>query len=176
MDYAKINYGKNAPQEVNVLIEIPMNGGAIKYEFDKETGALWVDRFVNVSMQYPCNYGFIPHTLSGDGDPVDVLVYSAEPIHPGALIKARPIGVLVTKDENGEDEKILAVPAEKIDPFFADIKDYNHLPQILLERISHFFRHYKDLEKNKWVEVVGWGNAEKAKAIISEGIKRAKNF
>lgn len=171
MNYEKIAMGDKAPHEVNVLIEIPMNGGAIKYEFDKYSAAVWVDRFINTSMQYPCNYGFIPHTLAGDGDPVDVLVYTNAPLHPGVLITVKPIGVLITKDENGEDEKILAVPTAKLDPFFAGVEEYNDLPKVLLDKIEHFFAHYKDLEKEKWVQIVGWADAQKARDVIMEAKK-----
>lgn len=174
MDIKKIAVGKNAPDEVNVIIEIPQDSGSIKYEFDKEIGAIVVDRFMPTSMSYPCNYGFIPNTLSGDGDPVDVLVYSREPIHPGALISVRPIGVLLTEDESGKDEKLLAVPAGKIDVFMKDIKSYKDLPEIAINRISHFFENYKKLEAGKWVKVSGWEDADKAKEIILEGIKRAQ--
>lgn len=166
MNYEKITMGNNAPDEVNVLIEIPMNGGAIKYEFDKDSAAIWVDRFINTSMQYPCNYGFIPHTLAGDGDPVDVLVYTNAPLHPGVVIAVKPVGVLITKDENGEDEKVLAVPTRKLDPFFAGINEYSDLPEILLNKIEHFFARYKDLEKGKWVEIKGWAGSLRAKEVI----------
>ncbi len=172
MNYAKISAGNKVPDEVNVLIEIPMNGGAIKYEFDKESEAIWVDRFISTPMQYPCNYGFIPNTLSGDGDPVDVLVYTNAPLHPGVLIKVKPIGVLITRDESGEDEKILAVPITKLDPFFANVHTYTDLPEILREKIAHFFTHYKDLEKGKWVEVIGWEGVEKAKEVIKAALQK----
>ena len=174
MNYEKLTIGKNAPDEVNVIIEIPANSGCIKYEFNKETCLLDVDRIMQSAMRYPCNYGFIPHTLSGDGDPVDVLVYTNEPIIAGAVIAVRPIGVLMTEDEKGSDEKILAVPIKKIDPFFSEINSYEDLPEILIQKINHFFSHYKDLEKDKWVRISGWQNAEKAKQIINDAIKRNK--
>lgn len=170
MNLKKLTAGKNAPEEVNVLIEIPMNGGPIKYEFDKELEMIVVDRFMQTTMSYPCNYGFIPNTLSGDGDPADVLVYSNYPITPGALVKARPIGVLMTEDEKGMDEKILAVPASKIDPFFDGINSYKDLPELAVQKIEHFFENYKKLEKGKWVKVSGWKDAKEAKEIIKIAI------
>jgi inorganic pyrophosphatase len=175
MNIEKVGFGKNAPEEVNVVIEIPMDAGPIKYEFDKETNAIVVDRFMPTSMSYPCNYGFIPNTLSGDGDPVDVLVYSNHPIVPGAVIKVKPIGVLLTEDEKGSDEKLLAVPANKIDPFFADINSYKQLPEIVIKKIEHFFENYKKLESGKWVKISGWQDADGAKNIISQGIKNSGN-
>jgi inorganic pyrophosphatase len=157
---------------INVIIEIPMNSNPIKYEFDKESGAIFVDRFINTAMFYPCNYGFIPHTLSGDGDPVDVLVLSNYPVVPNCVIKSRPIGVLMMEDESGLDEKIIAVPISKLDKTFDNIHDLDHLNQMLKERIIHFFEHYKDLEKGKWVKVIGFEGASKAKNLIEEGIQR----
>jgi inorganic pyrophosphatase len=171
MDIKKIGAGKNAPQEVNVVIEVPMDSNPVKYEFDKETGAITVDRFVQTAMFYPCNYGFIPCTLSKDGDPVDVLVVSNYPVIPGAVIKVRPIGVLIMEDESGQDEKILAVPTVKLDPYFANIKSYKDLPEILINRITHFFTNYKALEKGKWVKVDNWQDNISAENIIQEGIK-----
>jgi inorganic pyrophosphatase len=175
MKYSNVTIGNNAPKEVNAIIEISMNSGPIKYEFDKDLDALVVDRFMNTSMQYPCNYGFVPHTLSGDGDPADILVYSSQPIIPGAIISVRPIGVLLTEDEKGQDEKILAVPGHKIDPYFANIEDHTDLPEILLKKIEHFFERYKDLEKSKWVKVSGWKDATHACQIIQAAIDRYKN-
>jgi inorganic pyrophosphatase len=172
MDLSKVKVGKNPPEEVNVIIEIPMNSGPIKYEFDKEIGMIKVDRFMNTSMSYPCNYGFIPHTLSGDGDPVDVLVYASDQIQSGALISVKPIGVLITEDEKGADEKVLAVPTDKVDLHFADIKSYKDLPSVVVNRIEHFFENYKKLEQGKWVKVSGWQGPEEAKNIIKEAIKR----
>jgi len=158
---------------VNVIIEIPMNASPVKYEFDKESGAIFVDRFINTAMFYPCNYGFIPHTLSGDGDPVDVLVVSNYPVVPGCVIKSRPIGVLMMEDESGSDEKIIAVPISKLDKTFDNIQDLNDLNQMLKERIIHFFEHYKDLEKGKWVKVIGFEGIAKAKTLIEEGLQRS---
>lgn len=158
--------------EINVIIEIPMNISPVKYEFNKEFAAIFVDRFMQVAMTYPCNYGFIPNTLSGDGDPVDVLVITQHAVIPGAVIKARPIGVLMMEDESGMDEKIIAVPVSKLDSTYDNIKDIDDLNQILKERIKHFFEHYKDLEKGKWVKIIGYENANQAQQLIEEGIKR----
>ena len=142
MDISKIPVGKNPPTDVNVIIEVPMGSEPIKYEMDKDSGALFVDRFLHTAMNYPCNYGFIPHTLSGDGDPADVLVFGRRPLMPGCVVAARPIGVLLMEDEGGEDEKILAVPQSRLHPFFNDVKSYKDLPQILLDQIAHFFEHF----------------------------------
>ncbi len=156
----------------NVIIEIPMNSDPVKYEFDKEVGAIMVDRFMQSPMFYPCNYGFIPHTLSNDGDPADVLVMSSYPVVPGSIIKARPVGVLIMEDESGLDEKILAVPISKLDITYDSIKDIADVPEMMKDRINHFFEHYKKLEKGKWVKIVGWENANKAKMLIDEAIER----
>ncbi len=158
----------------NVIIEIPMNSAPVKYEFDKEIGAIVVDRFMQSPMFYPCNYGFIPHTLSNDGDPADVLVMSNYPVVPGAIIKVRPVAVLLMEDESGVDEKILTVPAGKIDSTYDVIKDINDVSQMIKDRIQHFFEHYKKLEKGKWVKIIGWDNAEKALSLIEEAIDRSK--
>jgi inorganic pyrophosphatase len=157
---------------VNVLIEIPVGGVPIKYELDKESGALFVDRFLNTAMYYPGNYGFIPHTLSDDGDPCDVLVMSQVPVAPGAVVACRPIGVLLMEDESGHDEKIIAVPVERLHSLYSEIKSYEDLPPILCEQVVHFFQHYKDLEKGKWVTVTRWGGIDEAKAMIRAGQKR----
>lgn len=172
MDISKVKIGKNPPEEVNVVIEIPMNAGPVKYEFDKDAGAIVVDRFMPTSMSYPCNYGFVPHTLSGDGDPVDVLVYSNYPIEAGAIVSVKPIGVLMTEDEKGKDEKVLAVPADKVDPFFAKVNSIRNLPEVVLLKITHFFENYKKLEKGKWVKVTGWKDAADAKDIISKSVQK----
>lgn len=174
MDISKIPVGANAPYDINVLIEIPQGGHPIKYEFDKESGALFVDRFVHTAMVYPANYGFIPHTLSEDGDPVDVLVVGQYPVVPGCVIRCRPIGALVMEDESGQDEKILAVPVDKLHPFYSRVQSYNDLPEILIEQIAHFFEHYKDLEKNKWVKIVHWVDAEEAAELIRQGMQAAE--
>ena len=170
MNIEKIGAGKQAPEEINVIIEVPMGSDPVKYEFDKDSGAIMVDRFVQTAMFYPCNYGFVPCTLSKDGDPVDVLVIANYPILPGAVIKARPIGVLMMEDESGQDEKILAVPTTKLDPYFADIKSYTDLPEVFINRIKHFFENYKALEKGKWVKVEGWKDEVAAKTVIKEGL------
>ncbi len=169
--YDKIGPGEKAPDEVNVVIEIPM-GSSIKYELDKETGLIFVDRILFTAMYYPFNYGFIPGTLEEDGDPVDVLVLGYDRLHPGVVIKARPIGVLMTEDEKGMDAKIVAVPIDKIDPRFENIKDINDLPQNYRDRIAHFFEHYKELEKGKWVKVIGWRGREEALKRIKQAIER----
>lgn len=174
MDMSKISIGIDAPHDVNVIIEVPLGGEPIKYEMDKESGAMFVDRYLYTAMRYPCNYGFIPHTLSDDGDPTDVLVVGQRPLVPGCVVRARPIGVLMMEDEAGFDEKIIAVPHSKLTKYYETIQDYTDLPQILLDRISHFFEHYKDLEKNKWVKVVGWESRAKAEELILKGIKSAQ--
>jgi len=172
MNLDKVTVGKNPPEEVNAIIEIPMESGPIKYEFDKDSGMLKVDRVMITSMSYPCNYGFVPHTLSGDGDPVDILVYTNYPLQPGCVISVRPVGVLVTQDEKGQDEKVLSVPTAKVDPHSQHINSYKDLPAVIIDKIEHFFENYKKLEKGKWVKVEGWKDAKEAKAIINEAIKR----
>lgn len=174
MDINKISAGKNPPHDVNVVIEIAKGGQPIKYELDKDSGALFVDRFLHTSMVYPENYGFIPHTLSDDGDPVDVLVITHIPVVPGAVIRSRPIGALLMEDESGQDEKILAVPVDKLHSFYKDVKSYEDLPKIVCDTISHFFERYKDLEPGKWVKVKGWVGAEEAAKLIEQGIENAK--
>jgi inorganic pyrophosphatase len=163
---------KTKDDEFNVIIEIPMNDTPVKYEFDKDAGAIMVDRFMQVSMSYPCNYGFIPHTLSDDGDPIDVLVIAHHPIVSGAIVKVRPVGVLMMEDESGMDEKILAVPISKLDITFDSVRDINDVSEMLKARIKHFFEHYKELEKGKWVKIVGWKDAATAKVTIEEAIDR----
>lgn len=174
MDIAKISVGRHPPKDLNALIEIPLGGVPVKYELDKESGALFVDRFLHTAMFYPGNYGFIPHTLSADGDPCDVLVVSQVPVVPGAIIRCRPVGVLLMEDEAGLDEKILAVPIDKLHPFYTGIKTYKDLPGVLCEQIAHFFQHYKDLEKGKWVTIVRWLDPTEAGALITAAIERAK--
>jgi inorganic pyrophosphatase len=164
--------GKNPPDELNVIIEIQKDAEPVKYEVDKATGAIFVDRILSTPMRYPCNYGYVPHTLCGDGDPADVLVILPLPLVPGSVIRVRPVGVLRMSDEAGSDEKILAVPVEKIFAGYAHIQDIDQVSKHWLERIGHFFEHYKDLEKGKWVKLDGWGNAEEAKKIIVESITR----
>lgn len=171
MDIKKIPVGENAPWDVNVIIEVPVGTEPVKYELDKESGALYVDRIMHTSMRYPCNYGFIPHTLADDGDPVDALIANRTPIMPGAVVRCRPVGVLIMEDEAGMDEKLLMVPVDKLHPFYKDVKSYEELPQIFLDQISHFFEHYKDLEAGKWVKIKGWDSAEKAAELISKAIE-----
>jgi len=172
MDISKISIGDNAPEQVNVIIENTMGGEPVKYELDKESGAVFVDRFLHTPMYYPGNYGFIPHTLSQDGDPVDVLVIGNTPVMPGAVIAVRPIGVLMMEDDGGIDEKIIARPITKLFPYHADVNDIEDLRPIMKEQIEHFFTHYKDLEKGKWVKIGKWGNADEARRLINEGISR----
>ena len=174
MDISKISIGPDAPDEVHVVIENPLGGIPVKYELDKDSGAMFVDRFLHTSMYYPGNYGFIPHTLSGDGDPVDVLVVGRTPVMPGAVMLVRPVGVLLMEDESGLDEKIIAVPANKLHPYHTDVEDYTDLREINRQAIEHFFQHYKDLEKGKWVKTGRWGSKEEAKTMIAEGIARAR--
>ncbi|WP_306223719.1 inorganic diphosphatase [Bosea beijingensis] len=169
-----ISIGKNPPEEVNVLIEVAIGGEPIKYEMDKDAGTLFVDRFLYTPMRYPGNYGFIPHTLSEDGDPCDVLVANTRPLVPGSYIAVRPIGVMLMEDEAGGDEKILAVPVPKLTKRYENVHNYTDLPKITLDQIQHFFEHYKDLEPGKWVKLKGWGDAAHAKKLIVEGIQRAK--
>ena len=171
----QIPVGRNVPDDVNVIVEVPIGGEPIKYELDKASGTLVVDRFLYTSMRYPGNYGFIPHTLSGDGDPVDVLIANTRAIAPGAVISVRPVGVLLMEDNAGQDEKIIAVPSTHISARFDGIACYSDLPDITVKQIEHFFAHYKDLEPGKWVKILGWRDAPEAKRMILEGIERAKN-
>ena len=170
----EIKTGKNVPEQVNVLIEVSQNSLPVKYELDKDSGALFVDRFVATPMHYPCNYGFIPNTLSEDGDPIDVLVITEYPVISGAVIPSKPIGVLIMEDEKGMDEKILAVPTEKMNSEYSRINEINELPEIVLNRIRHFFEHYKELEKGKWVKVTGYKDSKEAKNKIMEAVARAE--
>ena len=175
MNIKKISIGKDAPNQVNVIIEVPMNSSdPVKYEMDKDSGAIFVDRFIATPMYYPCNYGFIPHTLSEDGDPIDVLVVSDFPVISGSVIAVKPVGVLIMEDEKGMDEKLIAVPAKKLNSQFEAVESYKELPENLINKIKHFFEHYKDLEKGKWVKVAGFEDAAKAKQLILEAIDRAK--
>lgn len=174
MNIDQIAIGKEAPKDVNVIIEIAQGGHPIKHEVDKDSGALFVDRITTSSMRLPANYGFIPHTLSGDGDPVDVLVVLPYPLQPLSVIRCRPIGYMMTEDESGTDEKILCVPHEKTYPHYAHIKSYKDLPEQLIAEIQHYYEHYKDLEKGKWVKVSGWHDAAEAEQVITESIERAK--
>jgi inorganic pyrophosphatase len=174
MDINKIPVG-NAPDAVNVIIEVSAGSTPVKYEFDKESGAIFVDRFVHTPMHYPANYGFVPHTLSLDGDPIDVLVLAPESVIPGCVLSSRPIGVLVMEDDGGMDEKILAVPTDKMHLMYKDVKTHTDLPEIVLAQIQHFFEHYKDLEKGKWVKIKGWEGVDRAKELIMEAVERAKS-
>ena len=174
MSFDRVPPGRDVPNDVNVVIEIPMNADPIKYEVDKATGAVFVDRFMSTAMHYPCNYGYVPKTLSGDGDPVDVLVLSPVPIITGVVVRCRPIGMLKMEDEAGDDTKIMAVPIDKLSALYRDINTIRDLPDITRATIQHFFEHYKDLEPGKWVRIIGWLGPEEAKAEIMDGISRYK--
>jgi inorganic pyrophosphatase len=173
MDLQLIPAGLDPPKDIYAVIEIPLGGVPVKYEIDKRSGALFVDRFLHTAMYYPGNYGFIPHTLSPDGDPCDVLVVSQIGVVPGAIIRCRPVGALLMEDEAGGDEKILAVPVDALHPFYAGIHSYRDLPPIMCEQIAHFFQHYKDLEKGKWVTVVKWLDVDAAEQLVTDAIARA---
>jgi inorganic pyrophosphatase len=175
MDISKIAPGRNPPKDINVLIEIPAGGLPVKYEMDKASGALFVDRFLHTAMYYPGNYGFIPHTLSEDGDPTDVLVISPIPVVPGVVIPCRPIGALVMTDQAGPDEKIIAVPSDDLHPFHADVRECTDLPEIQRQQIEHFFEHYKDLEPAKWTRIGDWLSAAETEKVIEAAIERAKS-
>ncbi|MBI2380556.1 MAG: inorganic diphosphatase [Gammaproteobacteria bacterium] len=172
MSLNKVPAGKKLPDEINVIIEIPAHADPIKYEVDKESGAIFVDRFMATCMHYPTNYGYVPHTLSEDGDPVDVLVPTPFPLIPGSVIRCRPVGVLKMTDESGTDAKVLAVPVDKLTGIYKDVQDVNDLPELLKNQIVHFFEHYKDLEKGKWVKVDGWEDIAAAKAEILASVER----
>jgi len=172
MSLDRVPSGKDLPNDFNVIIEIPMHAEPIKYEVDKDSGAIFVDRFMATAMHYPCNYGYIPHTIADDGDPVDVLVISPFALPPGTVVRCRPIGMLAMEDEAGGDAKLLAVPVDKLTTMYRTIQSPRDLPQITLDQISHFFEHYKDLEPGKFVKVQGWVGAEEAKQEILTGIKR----
>jgi len=174
MNIDAIAIGKNPPEDLNVIIEVPIGGEPIKYEMDKESGALFVDRFLYTPMRYPGNYGFVPHTLCGDGDPLDVLVMNSRPIIPGGVVRCRPIGVLLMEDDGGEDEKILAVPVSKLTRVYDDIRTIADMPAIETERVKHFFTHYKDLEPGKWAKIRGIGDVDEARKVILDSIERAK--
>ena len=172
MGLDRVPSGKDLPNDFNVVIEIPMHAEPIKYEVDKDSGAIFVDRFMSTAMHYPCNYGYIPHTIAGDGDPVDVLVMSQFALPPGVVVRCRPIGMLKMTDEAGDDAKLLAVPVDKLTPMYRSVESPRDLPQIILDQISHFFEHYKDLEPGKFVKVMGWVGIEEAKKEIMEGVAR----
>ena len=174
MGLDRVTSGRRVPDDFNVVIEIPMNADPVKYEVDKETGAVFVDRFMSTAMHYPCNYGYVPHTLSGDGDPVDVLVITPVPLIPGVVVRCRPVGMLRMRDEAGEDTKVLAVPIDRLTSQYRGIRSPRDLPESRLAAITHFFEHYKDLERGKWVKVQGWVGAAAAKQEILEGVARFK--
>jgi inorganic pyrophosphatase len=170
MSLSNVPSGKNLPDDFNVIIEIPQHSDPIKYEVDKDSGAIFVDRFMSTAMHYPCNYGYIPHTLSDDGDPVDVLVITPIPLHIGTVVRCRPVAVLKMEDESGVDAKLLAVPIDKLTQVYSNVKSSDDLPAILLQQIEHFFAHYKDLEPNKWVKIMGWDGVETARNEIMAGV------
>jgi len=174
MDLRMISAGREPPKDLHAVIEIPLGGVPVKYEMDKESGALFVDRFLHTAMFYPGNYGFIPHTLSRDGDPCDILVVTQVPVVPGAVIRCRPVGALIMEDEAGGDEKIIAVPVDSLHPFYTGVRSYRDLPAIMCDQIAHFFQHYKDLEKGKWVSITNWLDAEPAEGLVIDAIARAQ--
>ena len=171
MNLDRVTYGKDFPDEINVIVEIPAHSDPVKYELDKETGAMFVDRFMNTAMNYPCNYGYVPRTLSKDGDPVDVMVLTSYPLIPGSVITCRPVGVLKMTDESGDDAKVLAVPIDRVSRLYRDVQDFRDMPPVLLEQIAHFFEHYKDLDEGRWVRVEGWGGVDQAKQEILDSQK-----
>ena len=173
MDISAIAIGRDPPREINVIVEIAQGGNPVKYELDKKSGAIFVDRFLHTAMFYPGNYGFVPHTLSEDGDPIDVLIVGQVSVVPGAVVRCRPIGALVMEDEAGGDEKIIAVPVDALHPFYTSVRSHQDLPPILCEQIAHFFSHYKDLEPGKWVKIVRWVGPDEAAELIAAAIARA---
>lgn len=175
MNLDRVAAGKNIPDEINVIIEIPSHSDPVKYEVDKETGAMFVDRFMSTAMHYPCNYGYVPHTLSKDGDPVDVLVVTPVPLIAGSVIQCRPVGVLKMTDESGDDAKVLAVPIDKLCQSFRNANDISDMQPMLLDQIAHFFEHYKDLDEGKWVRVDGWAGIDEAKAEIMDSVAMYEN-
>jgi inorganic pyrophosphatase len=174
MNIDLIPTGANPPHELNVIIEVPVGGEPVKYEFDKKSGALFVDRILHTPMRYPANYGFVPHTLSPDGDPLDALVIARSPFVPGSVVRVRPIAVLRLEDEAGGDEKLITVPDNKTFPYYSDVGEKGDLPEIVMQQIEHFFTHYKDLEKTKWVRIGSWGDADEARAVVLEAIALAE--
>jgi len=175
MNLDRVSSGNDCPNEINVIIEIPAHSDPVKYEVDKNTGAMFVDRFMTTAMHYPCNYGYVPHTLSKDGDPVDVLVLTPVPLISGSVVRCRPVGVLKMTDESGDDAKILAVPIDKLCSLYREARGIHDMPAGLLAQIAHFFEHYKDLEKGKWVKVEGWVGVDDARAEILAGVERYRN-
>ena len=172
MSLERVDAGRGVPDDFNVVIEIPMNAEPVKYEVDKASGAIFVDRVLTTPMRYPCNYGYVPRTLSGDGDPVDVLVVLPLPLVPGSVIRCRPLGMLAMTDDAGEDTKVIAVPLDKVFPAYRELREIDDLPELTRDRILHFFQHYKDLEKGKWVKIEGWRNADAARREIMDSVKR----
>ncbi|MDD7805696.1 MAG: inorganic diphosphatase [Endozoicomonas sp. (ex Botrylloides leachii)] len=175
MSFSSIRAGKDIPRDIYVAIEIPANASPIKYEIDKDMDALLVDRFMATPMFYPANYGYIPQTLADDGDPLDVLVVTPYPVVPGAVIRCRPVGMLNMADEKGQDEKLIAVPHDKLTAIYKDVKEYTDLSALLLKQIEHFFENYKDLEEGKWVKIKGWEGAEAAHAVIERSVHNYKS-
>jgi inorganic pyrophosphatase len=174
MNIDAIAIGKNPPDDLNVIIEVPMGGKPIKYEIDKASGALFVDRFLYTPMRYPGNYGFVPHTLCGDGDPLDVIMMNSRPLVPGAVVRCRPVGILFMEDDGGQDEKIMAVPVHKLTKVYDNVVDVTDLPEIQIEKVKHFFTHYKDLEPGKWAKISHVGGVDEARRVILESIERAR--
>lgn len=172
MSLKPVSTGRDVPNDINVIIEIPAYSDPVKYEMDKETGAMFVDRFMGTAMQYPCNYGYLPLTLSRDGDPVDVLVIAPAKLITGAVVRCRPIGLLKMTDDAGGDDKLLAVPVESLSPLYRNVQSYSDVPELTLRQIAHFFEHYKDLEEGKWVKIDGWFGPEEAKREIMSGVAR----
>ncbi len=171
----RVSPGEDLPNDINVIVEIPSHSDPVKYEVDKNTGAMFVDRFMNTAMHYPCNYGYIPHTLSKDGDPIDVLVLTPVPLISGSVVRCRPVGVLMMTDESGDDAKILAVPIDRLCKVYRNVQDFRDLPGMTLEQIAHFFEHYKDLDEGKWVRVEGWKGIDEARREIMESVEMYKN-
>lgn len=174
MGFDQVKAGKDVPNDINVIIEISAQGEPIKFEVDKDSDCVFVDRFLGTSMRYPVNYGYVPHTIAGDGDPVDVLVVTPFPLPPGSVIRCRPVGVLKMQDESGEDAKVMAVPVSKLTPLYDNVQSTDDLPELLLKQIQHFFEHYKDLEPGKWVKMIGWGTIDEARKEILDGIANDK--
>ena len=174
MGFDLVSAGKDVPNDINVIIEISAQGDPIKFEVDKDSGAVFVDRFMGTSMRYPINYGYVPHTIAGDGDPVDVLVVTPFPLAPGVVIRCRPVGVLKMEDDGGLDAKVVAVPVSKLTPLYDKVHSTEDLPELLMKQTVHFFEHYKDLEPGKWVKVQGWGTVEEAKQEIVNGLAAAR--
>ena len=175
MAFERVSAGKDVPNDINVIIEIPAQSDPIKFKVDKDSGAIFVDRFMGTTMRYPLNYGYVPHTVAGDGDPVDVLVVTPFPLQPGVVIRCRPVGLLKMEDESGVDAKVVAVPVSKLTPLYDKVHSLEDLPELLLKQTVHFFEHYKDLEPGKWVKVLGWAGVEEAKQEILAGVKNASS-